>query len=80
MHIEIGGSYGEPKQKLDTDTVRFVAPDGRDMFEITIQKDGKSIEIRGVTTTRVNGVLYSETLSIQPQSRNGVIISVTPYN
>lgn len=49
------------------------------MFEVTIEMDGKSIEIRGVTTTKVDGVLYSEHLSVNPFSRNCIVISAVPY-
>lgn len=81
MKIEIGGFPGkEEEQVLTTDRVRFVAEDGRDMFEVKIGDDGISIEVRGINSTRVEGVLYREQFNIQPNSSNCVTIRAKKYD
>lgn len=80
MKIAIGGSFGEPNQDLDTERVRFVAPDGRDMFEVSVGKDGFSIEVRGIASTRVDGVLYREQFDIEPNCSNCVTIRAKKYD
>lgn len=80
MKIAIGGSFGEEYQDLTTDRVRFVAPDGRDMFEVKIGDDGISIEVRGITSTRIDGVLYREQFNIEPHCSNCVTIRAKKYD
>lgn len=78
MKIVAGGIYGTAPVEVEGESVRFVAEDGREMFEILLGKDGHSIEVRGVTSCKVDGVLYHEHLAIHPRAANNVIISATP--
>lgn len=79
MKLSIGGSFGEPAQELDTDRVKFIAEDGQQMFEIVIGKDGHSFEVRGISTCKVNGELYSEHLSVEPNCSNCMVIRAKKY-
>jgi len=71
MKLEIG---------IKEDRVSFVASDGRIMFEVKPGKDGKSIEVRGVETCLVDGVLYSQFIDIRPIVGNCVQIMVRLYD
>lgn len=59
--------------------VYFVTEDGRAMFEITICKDQRSIEVRGVDTCNIDGTLYSCSLSIEPSVSNTITVRTVPY-
>lgn len=61
-------------------SVQFIAEDGRTMFDVRPQDDGRSIEIRGVTLCRVAGVLYSSTLELRPVVANVVIVRARQYD
>lgn len=79
MKLSIDGSFGEPAQELDTDRIKFIAEDGRQMFEVVIGKDGVSFEVRGTSTCKVNGELYCERLSVEPNSSNAITIRAKKY-
>lgn len=59
--------------------VRFVTEDGRCMFEVGADDSGRGIEVRGVEVCKVGGVVYSESLSVEPNSSNGVTIRTKEY-
>ncbi len=80
MKIETGHSVSKDARVVDSDRVRFVAEDGRTMFEVVAGKDGRSIEVRGVETCLVNGVLYSSMIEIRPQVTNQVTIRAREYD
>lgn len=80
-----------PKLKIETghikdiiavpgNAVRFVAEDGRTMFEVTCGKDGTSIEVRAVELCRVQGTLYDTHLCIEPKVTNSVVIRTRVYD
>lgn len=79
LHIESGHVYNADVCEIKGSTVRFVTEDDRTMFEIRLGKDGRSIEIRGVEATKVDGRIYVEQLSIQPNSSNSVTIRPVLY-
>lgn len=61
------------------DEVHFIAEDGRTMFTVRAQADGRSIEVRAVETTMINGTLYDDALRIAPRSSNSIVVSVPEY-
>lgn len=77
--IETGHVVTNDVQIVDANRVRFVADDGRTMFEVGWNPDGRSISVRGVEITRVDGKLYSETIDIRPFCGNTVKIMVRDY-
>lgn len=79
LHIESGHPYMADVKNVSGKFVRIVTEDDRTMFEVTIGKDGRSIEIRGVSMTKVDGAIYTEQLSIQPNSSNSVTIRPVLY-
>lgn len=79
MKIETGHSVTKDVQLVDSDRVRFVAEDGRTMFEVVAGKDGRSIEVRGVEACRVGGVMYSNAFDVRPQVTNQVTIRAREY-
>lgn len=80
MKIEIGHSITKDVQAVDSDRVRFVADDGRTMFEVVAGKDGRSIEVRGVEVCKVAGVLYSQCIDVRPIVANSVEILARRYD
>ncbi len=80
MRIETGHAVSKDAQLVDADRVRFVAEDGRTMFEVVAGKDGRSIEVRGVETCRVDGVLYSNAIDVRPQVTNLVTIRAREHD
>jgi hypothetical protein len=74
MRIESGHLMMNDVAEVAGDSVRFVCDDGRTMFEVRIRKDGRSLEVRGVDTAIVNGVLYgtaSYGMAARDQQRHG---------
>lgn len=61
------------------DRVAFIAEDGREMFEVRAGKDGRSIEVRGIETCRVNGKVYTSGLEIRPHVTNSITIRTQLY-
>lgn len=80
MKIETGHSVSKDVQLVDSDRVRFVAQDGRTMFEVVAGKDGRSIEIRGVDVCQVDGVLYSDAIELRPRAANTVVVRAAEYD
>lgn len=80
MKIETGHSVSKDVQAVNSDRVRFVAEDGRTMFEVVACKDGRSIEVRGVEACRVSGVLYSDAIEVRPQASNMVTVRAREYD
>jgi hypothetical protein len=80
LHIETGHPITKDVERLDAKGVRFVAEDGRTMFEVHVGKDGTSIEIRGVDVTHVENVLYDSRLAACPNASNSLTIRVCPYD
>lgn len=65
---------------LEETSVSFLTEDGRVMFEVSAGKDGRSINVRGVETCIVDGVLYSELLELQPIVANSIDIKARKYD
>lgn len=80
MKIESGHPIQNDVQAVGGNYVRFVAEDGRTMFEVTCGKDGHSIEVRGVNCCKVGGVLYSDTILIRPNAANSITVSTPEYD
>jgi len=80
MKIESGHPLMNDVAEVDGDCVRFVCADGRAMFEVRINKDGKSLEVRGVDNCKVNGVLYGTSLCVIPHVANSITIAAVPYD
>ena len=79
MRIETGHAVSKDAHLVDSDRVRFVAEDGRTMFEVVAGKDGRSIEVRGVDTCKVGDQVYSNALDIRPHVSNLVEIRAREY-
>jgi hypothetical protein len=79
MRIETGHSLTNNIAEVAGTTVRFIAEDGRTMFEVSAMKDGKSISVRGVETCVVGGVMYSSKLEIKPIVSNSIEIHSAVY-
>ena len=79
MHIETGHSITQDAQILDgARYVRFVE-DGHTVFEVSINKEAASIEIRSVECVKVDEVLYDpHKMSVSPQSANSITVSLLP--
>ena len=77
--IETGSALTDNLKTLDSDTVRFVSDDGRTMFEVSWNTDGKSIDVRGAETSTHNGVLLSERLDLRLRCANVVTVMARPY-
>lgn len=79
MKIAIGHPIAGDEKFIDADAVRFVADDGRTMFEVRWMKDGRSIEVRGVANCRVGGVLYDSCIDVRPRVGNCVEVRAREY-
>ncbi len=75
MKIATGSTHMGNEQIHDFDSVRFLAADGRTMFEVSANKDGRSIEVRGVEVCKVGDQLFSEQLVIRPRVGNCITVS-----
>ena len=80
LQIETGHPLTKDVQAINADRVRFVAEDGRTMFEVTANDDGTSIEVRSVDTCRVNGILYDGTLELVPRCANVLTVRSPKYS
>ena len=67
------------KIELDGGHVNFYAEDGRQMFEVCADKDGRSLTIRGINTCKVGDTLYSCYLQVEPQAANAIAVRARPY-
>ena len=79
LRIETGHPITKDVHVVPGKTVRFVAGDGRTMFEVSAMKDGKSLEVRAVENVRVEGVLFSTSLNVKPRFENCVLVTVDEY-
>lgn len=80
MRIESGHQMMGDVADVSGDRVRFVTDDGRTMFEVSVGKDGRSIEVRCVDTAMVNGVLYGTALCVIPRVTNSLTVAAIPYD
>jgi hypothetical protein len=80
MKIETGHSVTKNVVAVDGYSVRFVAEDGRTMFEVTAGDDGRSIEIRGVDVCVVRGVMYASLIDVRPNVSNSVSVMARRYD
>jgi hypothetical protein len=80
LHIETGHPVTKDIQVLPVKGVRFVTDDDRTLFEVSIGKDGRSIQIRGVDVTKVGDMLYSSSLAACPEAANSLSIRTLPYD
>lgn len=79
LQIQTGHELTNDVKPVNADRVRFVAEDGRTMFEVTANDDGTSIEVRSVDTCRVDGVLYNGTLELAPRCANVLTVRSPKY-
>lgn len=80
MKLQTGHWITKDVAQLEGRSVRFMASDERCMFEVTAQPDGRSIEIRGVDTCLVDGILYSHCLDMRPQVANSILVLAREYD
>lgn len=80
LRMETGHEMQNNIVVVPGDRIRFVTADNRTMFEVRAHKDGKSIDVRGVDTTKVNGTIYSCSLQVRPGVSNWINVSVVPYD
>lgn len=80
MHIETGNTIQNNRRILDgASDVSFVV-NNRTVFEVSIGKDGKSIEIRSIDYVKIDGVVYDHLkVSVRPVAANCVTMSLLPY-
>ena len=78
QRIEIGHCISNDVAVVPDDRVRFVAADGRTMFEVRPSGDS-GIEVRGIDTYRVGSVLYDHTLSVEPSATNTIFVRSLEY-
>lgn len=79
MKIATGHQITNDEVIHDFKEVRFIAEDGRTMFEIRVMHDGRSVEIRGVDCCKVNGVMYCEALEVTPRFSNCIEVRTKKY-
>lgn len=79
LHIESGHPVMADARRVSGDKVRFVTEDGRTMFEVGVGRDGRSIEVSGVETTKHDGQIYDCWLLVQPIGANRVTIRTVKY-
>lgn len=74
MKFASGSRITRNETFYDVRHMRIVAQDGHTMFEISLGKDERSVEVRGVEVCKIDGILYSERLRIEPRVSNDVVI------
>ncbi len=75
VHSHIGGRPDAAREVVAGERIRFVnIEDDRVAFDVVALADG-SLEIRGVDTVKVNGVLTGTRLSIEPHVTNVIRVS-----
>jgi hypothetical protein len=79
LQIETGHPVQGNVKRLTERMIRFVTDDGRAMFEVIACPNGRSIEVRGVGSTKVGGVIYTESLDVRPNVSNSITVMVRPY-
>jgi hypothetical protein len=80
MHIETGHSITKDEKVLaGIKSVRFVVGD-QTVFEVSVGKDEKSIEIRSAGYVAIDGVVYDPLeMSVKPVAANCVKMSLLPF-
>lgn len=53
--------------------VMFINDDGKEIFEVLVNEDQHSLTLRSLRVCTVEGVRYSSTLELVPQSGNAII-------
>lgn len=79
LRIETGHVVTGNVKQVDATAVRIVTQDGRTLFAIELGDDGRSIELRAVDVTRVDGKMYESSLQLHPRSSNSVIVRTREY-
>ena len=74
VKIVTGSEHFGDKKSHEFDRVTFEAADGNSMFEVSIGPDGRSIEVRGIESCKVDKMLFSERLLIEPHMSNSITI------
>jgi hypothetical protein len=80
MKMFTGHQMTNDEQHIDAREVRFVTDDGREAFAVRMGADGKSVEVRGIDTFKVNGELRGSTLQAIPRSSNVLTIEARRYD
>jgi hypothetical protein len=62
------------KIELENGRANIYAEDGRQMFEVCIGKDERSLIIRGINTCKIGDTLYSAYLQVEPQAANSIAV------
>jgi hypothetical protein len=75
LHMETGHPVSADVAQVAGDQIRFVNQDGRCLFEIRIQDDQASIEVRAVDTHRAGNKINDNVLVIEPKSCNCITLS-----
>lgn len=78
LHIESGHPVIGDVAKVDGNFVRFVTDTGRVLFEVRIASD-RSIEVRAIEMTKIDGKLFDARVLVSPAYSNSVIISTAQY-
>jgi hypothetical protein len=65
----------EPAIPIDASRILVLSEDDRHAFEITLSRDGHSIEVRGCDTYEHDGVVYLTGLQIIPHLSNSITIT-----
>jgi hypothetical protein len=68
------------KIEAKDNSVEFIAEDGRQMFEVYVGKDGRSLTIRGINTCKVGDTLYSAYLQVEPQAANSITVRTREWD
>lgn len=79
MKIATGHRVTKDQLIHEFDTVRFLAEDGRCMFQVSIGDDGKSIEVMGVDSYKADDQLFDSTLAVEPRAANLIHIRTKLY-
>jgi len=79
VKIETGHELLKNVAPVNSDTVRFVADDGRTIFEVSIGKDGRSLDVRAVDNCVIGGELYAARLVVAPHASNSASVRVPRY-
>jgi hypothetical protein len=79
LRMTTGHPVTKDVQPVDGNAIRFIAEDGRCMFEVLCGKDGRSLEVRGVELWRVDGHLYGSSIAIYPHASNSVRVEGVAY-
>ena len=80
LHFETSHPTSAGVKRVNACAVQIMTEDGRCMFEVLLGKDGRSIEVLGVNSTKVDGVIYTERLDLRLNVSNRITIRVRPYD